>query len=70
MNSAGGMAADDACGAMFMGGPVALAYSRFDEQTRGEAHQEYLESISTHWMENHYEIPGEFVVTEGIKPLA
>ena len=26
--------AEDACGAAFAGGPVALAYSRFDERTR------------------------------------
>ncbi len=30
--------AEAACGAAFAGGPVALAYSRFDEQTREDAH--------------------------------
>ena len=37
--------AEDACGAAFAGGPVALAYSRFDGATRSEAHAEYLTSI-------------------------
>ena len=32
--------AEDACGAAFAGGPVALAYSRFDGATRSEAHAE------------------------------
>ena len=37
---------DDACGAAFVGGPVALAYSRFDERTRHRVHREYLDSIA------------------------
>ncbi|NIR51529.1 methyltransferase domain-containing protein, partial [candidate division KSB1 bacterium] len=36
---------DAACGAAFVGGPVAMAYSRFDEKTREEAYAEYLASI-------------------------
>ena len=37
---------DAACGAAFAGGPVALAYSRFDAVTRADAHAEYLASIA------------------------
>ncbi len=37
--------ADDAIGAAFIGGPVALAYSRFTEDVRASAHAEYLASI-------------------------
>jgi ubiquinone/menaquinone biosynthesis C-methylase UbiE len=57
--------AEDALGAAFVGGPVALAYSRFDEKTREEAHAEYLASIEPYRNTNGYEIPGEFVITLG-----
>jgi ubiquinone/menaquinone biosynthesis C-methylase UbiE len=58
---------EDACGAAFAGGPVALAYSKFSAQTREEAHLEYLASIERHKDESGYHIPGEFVVTTGIR---
>jgi hypothetical protein len=54
--------AADACGAAFAGGPVALAYSRFDERTRDAAHEEYLESIAAYRRGDRYAIPGEFVL--------
>lgn len=54
--------ADDAIGAAFAGGPVAMAYSRFDAPTRDEAHGEYLESIAAYRRGDGYEIPGEYVV--------
>lgn len=57
--------AEAACGAAFAGGPVALAHSRFDAQTRGEAHAEYMASIEPFRNGRGYEIPGEFVVTAG-----
>ena len=59
--------AEDACGAAFAGGPVALAYSRFDDDLRGEAHLAYLESIAPYARGDSFEIPGEFVVAEGRK---
>jgi|EndMetStandDraft_3_1072993.scaffolds.fasta_scaffold52350_3 ubiquinone/menaquinone biosynthesis C-methylase UbiE len=37
---------DEACGAAFEGGPVALAYGRFDERTRLRVQREYLDSIA------------------------
>jgi ubiquinone/menaquinone biosynthesis C-methylase UbiE len=37
---------DDACGAAFVGGPVALAYSRFDPHTRRHVERKYLDSIA------------------------
>ena len=52
----------DACGAAFAGGPVALAYDRFDEPTREEAHAEYLTSIAPYRRGAGYHVPGEFVV--------
>jgi ubiquinone/menaquinone biosynthesis C-methylase UbiE len=57
--------ADDALGAAFAGGPVALAYSRFDEKTRAGAHAEYLGSIEPFRTGTGYRIPGEFVVARG-----
>jgi SAM-dependent methyltransferase len=56
---------EEALGAAFAGGPVALAYSRFDERTREEAHSEYLESIAPFRNGSGYNVPGEFVVAVG-----
>ena len=53
---------DDALGAAFVGGPVALAYARFDDDTRAAAHREYLASISAFADGTGYRVPGEFVV--------
>ncbi len=53
--------------AVFSGGPVAMAYSRFDEATRDEAHAAYLESIEAYRKGDGYDIPGEFVVVRGVK---
>jgi SAM-dependent methyltransferase len=56
---------DDALGAAFVGGPVALAYSRFDDDTRLSAHAAYLESIEPWRDGSGYAVPGEFVVVAG-----
>jgi ubiquinone/menaquinone biosynthesis C-methylase UbiE len=61
--------ADEAIGAAFVGGPVAMAYSRFDDATRAEAHAEYLASIDAYRHGDGYRIPGEFVVVRGVRPL-
>ena len=58
----------DACGAAFAGGPVALAYSRFDEQAREDAHGEYLGSIKSFRAGTHYDVPGEFVIGRATAP--
>jgi ubiquinone/menaquinone biosynthesis C-methylase UbiE len=58
--------AADACGAAFEGGPVALAYSRFDPATRDAVHREYLSSIEPWRAGERYDVPGEFVVVRGI----
>lgn len=57
-----------ALGAAFIGGPVAMAYSRFDEATREAAHAEYLASIAGYREGAGYRIPGEFVVVRGERP--
>ena len=62
--------AADALGAAFVGGPVAMAYSRFDKPTREAAHAEYLASIETFKSGDSYAIPGEFVVARGTPTTA
>jgi ubiquinone/menaquinone biosynthesis C-methylase UbiE len=57
---------DDACGAAFAGGPVALAYSRFDAATRAAVHAEYLASLDPWRNGQRFAVPGEFVVASGI----
>jgi SAM-dependent methyltransferase len=60
---------EDACAAIFPGGPVALPYSKFDDPTRTAVHAEYLESISA-WRhpDGTYDVPGEFAYIRGRKP--
>ncbi len=58
---------EDACKAAFWGGAVALAYQKFDETTRIEAHREYLDSIQPFKNGNGYYIPGEFVIVSAKK---
>jgi ubiquinone/menaquinone biosynthesis C-methylase UbiE len=62
--------ADDeqAVGAAFVGGPVALAQARFDEATRRAAHDEYLASISSYRDDTGYRVPAEFVLAAGWRP--
>ena len=57
--------ADEAAEAAFAGGPVAMAYARFDEATRASARADYIASIEAYRHGNAYAIPGEFVVTRG-----
>ena len=61
---------DDALGAAFSGGPVALAYSRFDDETRASARADYLASIEEYRRGGGFEIPGEFVIATARKPEA
>lgn len=60
---------DEAIGAAFLGGPVALAYARFDEPTRRSAEREYLDSLTRYRTRSgSYRVPGEFVVTRATRP--
>lgn len=56
---------DDACEAIFEGGPVALAWCNFDKQTRAGARAKYLDSIAEYRAGDGYLIPGEFVLVGG-----
>ncbi|MCB9384673.1 MAG: methyltransferase domain-containing protein [Bryobacterales bacterium] len=62
--------AESAVGAAFAGGPVALAYSRFSDEVRVAAEQEYLHSIEPFRQGNGYSIPGEYVAVAGVRPGA
>jgi ubiquinone/menaquinone biosynthesis C-methylase UbiE len=57
---------DQACNAAFVGGPVALAWSRFDAATRARVCRRYLEAIEP-WREGQgYRLPGEFVIVAAV----
>lgn len=54
--------AEDACDAAFVGGPVALAWSRFGPEVRARARARYLDAIGQWRRNSGYAIPGEFVI--------
>jgi ubiquinone/menaquinone biosynthesis C-methylase UbiE len=58
---------EEACGAAFLGGPVALAFSKFSNDVKKEVYIEYLESIKSFKESDGYHVPGEFVVAIGYK---
>lgn len=58
---------EEACGAAFAGGPVALAYNKFSDDVKKEAQGEYIDSIRSYRKGNGYLVPGEFVITIGTK---
>ena len=58
---------EEACGAAFAGGPVALAYHKFSGEVKTEVHAEYLESIKAYKRGDGYALPGEFVVAKAVK---
>ncbi len=60
--------AEDACNAAFIGGPGALAWSRFDEVTRARVRERYIASIATWQDGRHFRVPGEFVIVSATAP--
>jgi SAM-dependent methyltransferase len=54
--------ADAACNAAFVAGPVALAWSRFDDHARARVRTRYCAAIAPWKNGRGYRIPGEFVV--------
>lgn len=60
--------AGEALGAAFLGGPVALAASRFSDDDRRSAHAEYLASIERYADGPGYRVPGEFVIASARRP--
>jgi ubiquinone/menaquinone biosynthesis C-methylase UbiE len=61
--------AAQACDAAFSGGPVALAWSRFNEEVRRRVSQRYVSAIEPWRHPNGYRIPGEFVIVAARKPV-
>ncbi len=58
----------EACGAIFAGGPVALAYSRFSPEVQAEVHAELILSIAPYRRpDGSFLVPGEFVFMLGRK---
>ena len=57
--------ANEACDAAFVGGPVALAWSRFNDEARTRVRARYLDAIDPWRHGLGYRIPGEFVVATG-----
>jgi ubiquinone/menaquinone biosynthesis C-methylase UbiE len=60
--------AHKACDAAFAGGPVALAWSRFDDEARARVRTKYLASIAPWRNGLGYKIPAEFVVVSAVAP--
>ena len=56
-----------ACGAAFVGGPAALAWSRFDAAVRDRVCTRYREAIARWRRGNGYRLPGEFVIVTARK---
>lgn len=52
----------EACEAAFIGGPVAMAWSRFDEPTRQRVQQRYLDAIAQWRHGDGFRVRGEFVL--------
>jgi len=61
--------ADEACDAALSGGPVALAWSRFSDDTRQRVRKHYVSAIDPWRQESGYRIPGEFVIVAARRPL-
>ena len=60
--------ADQACDAAFVGGPVALAWSRFGRKVRARVRERYMKAIAP-WRDGQgYRIPGEFVIVSAVAP--
>jgi ubiquinone/menaquinone biosynthesis C-methylase UbiE len=62
--------ATDACNAAFVGGPVALAWSRFSDEVRARVRTDYVNSIGNWRIGNGFGIPGEFVIAAAAAPRA
>lgn len=62
--------AEAACAAAFAGGPVALAWSRFDGATRARVCSRYVAAIAP-WRDGAgYRLPAEFVLVSARRPVA
>lgn len=53
---------DDMCAAAFAGGPVALAWSRFDAPVRERLQSRYLEATAPWRLDGGYRLPAEYLI--------
>jgi SAM-dependent methyltransferase len=60
--------ADEACRAMLEGGAVALAWNRFDAETRAVVRAEYLASLEPFRRGERYDVPAEVMFATARKP--
>jgi SAM-dependent methyltransferase len=60
--------AGEACNAAFVGGPVALAWSRFSNEVRARVRASYVNSIEKWRFGNGFRIPVEFVIAAAAAP--
>jgi ubiquinone/menaquinone biosynthesis C-methylase UbiE len=60
---------NDACDAAFIAGPVALAWSRFDDVVRARVRRRYLAAIESFRDGQRYRIPAEFVIAAAFAPI-
>ncbi len=61
---------DEACAAAFAGGPVALAWSRFDATVRERVRAPYLEAIAPWRVGRGYRVPAEYLIVCAQRPGA
>ena len=59
--------ADRACAAAFAGGPVALAWSRFDGKVRERVQARYLEAIAPWRDGGGYRVPAEYLIVAALR---
>lgn len=59
--------ANEACGAAFIGGPVALAWSRFEDNVRARVRARYLDTIEPWRHGQTYKLPAEFIVLTAVR---
>lgn len=60
--------ATEACNAAFVGGPVALAWSRFNDEVRARVRACYIRSIDEWRVGDGFRIPGEFIIVAATAP--
>jgi SAM-dependent methyltransferase len=60
--------ADEACEAAFVGGPVALAWSRFDASVRKRVRAHYLEALAPWRDGGGYRVPAEYLIVAAQRP--
>ena len=59
---------DEACRAAFLGGPVALAWSRFSKEARQRVRARYLDALAPWKQGAGYSVPAEFVIVAALVP--